>query len=311
MNQPLVSVVMTTYNGEQYLEAQLESLIAQSYKNIEIIICDDFSTDGTKDVIKEFAAADKRISYFFNEVNLGVNKNFEQGFLKAKGDFIAISDQDDIWLPEKIEHQMSLFSPEEIQLVHSISVRFSGEKLPTEKKTSAIHLFEGSDVRRLLLRNSVSGHNIIFKKKLLAQILPLPKEVYYDWWIVQTAACNGKVVGTYKVLAYQRSHGSNVTVKKRTGGDQTEAEYKERKNALQAFIHLQGLKEVDREFIELLSMKFSQLKNCSYSLELYSFLMQNREIFFFYKKGILKYFSQRKAAIRMSKKVINEILSPE
>ena len=303
MNQILVSVIMTTYNGEQYLATQLKTVMAQSYKNIEIIICDDCSADGTRELIKKFADADKRISYFFNEQNFGVNKNFEQGLLKAKGDFITLADQDDIWLPKKIEEQMSLFTEEDIVLVHSISVRFSGKTLPIKKKASSIHLFEGSDVRRLLLRNSISGHNIIFRKKLLSQILPLPAGVYYDWWIVQTAACNGKVVGTSKVLAYQRSHGSNVTVKERTTADQTEPEYYERKNALQAFIYLQGLKEHDRKFIEVLSMKLLQLENRSYSPKLYNFLMQNREIFFFYKKGILRYFSQRKAAKSMSRKM--------
>lgn len=303
MDQPLVSVIMTTYNGEQYLGTQLETVMAQSYKNIEIIICDDFSTDNTKELIKKFAAADKRVSYCFNEFNLGVNKNFEQGFLKAKGGFIAIADQDDIWLPRKIEEQMSLFTADDIMLVHSISVRFSGEALPIKKKAASVNLFEGSDVKKLLLRNSVSGHNIIFRKKLLSQILPLPKGVYYDWWIVQTAACNGKVAGTSKVLAYQRSHSSNVTVKERTTADQTEAEYTERKNSLLAFIHLKSLKKHDRKFIEVLTKKFLQLENRSYSPELYSFLLQNREIFFFYKKGLLRYFSQRKAAMRMSRKV--------
>jgi len=294
---------MTTYNGEQYLGTQLETVIAQSYKNIEIIICDDYSADNTRELIKKFAAADKRISYCFNEFNLGVNKNFEQGLLKAKGDFISIADQDDIWLPEKIEEQMSLFTAEYIMLVHSVSVRFSGENIPIKKKASSVNLIEGSDVKKLLLRNSVSGHNIIFRKKLLSHILPLPKGVYYDWWIVQTDACAGKVVGTSKVLAYQRSHSANVTVKERTTADQTKAEYTERKNALQAFLHLKGLKEDDRKFIKVLIIKFHQLENRSYSPELYSFLLQNREIFFFYKKGILRYFSQRKAAMRMSRNV--------
>ena len=134
MDQPLVSVIMTTYNGEQYLGAQLETVMAQSYKNIEIIICDDFSTDHTRALIKKFAAADKRISYSFNEFNLGVNKNFEQGFLKAKGDFIAFADQDDIWLSEKIEEQMSLFTADDIILVHSISaVSYTHLTLPTKR----------------------------------------------------------------------------------------------------------------------------------------------------------------------------------
>ena len=303
MNLPQVSVIVTTYNGAQYLEQQLLSITGQTYRNLEIIICDDHSTDRSAEIIKKISSTDSRVFANYNQKNIGVNKNFEQGFLQASGEFIAIADQDDIWLPEKIEEQMALFTANDIVLVHSISVRFSGETFPIKKKASSVKLFAGSDVKKLLLRNSVSGHNIIFRKNLLFQILPFPKDVYYDWWIVQTAACTGKVAGTSKVLAYQRSHSSNVTVKERTTPNQTEAEYAERKKALQAFIRLKGLKENDRKFIEALMIKFHQLENRSYSPELYRFLMRNREIFFFYKKGLLRYFSQRKAAMRMSRKV--------
>lgn len=301
---PLISVIMATYNGEKYLLEQLNSIVKQTYKNTEIIISDDASTDSTVEIIKQFSKVHNNVSFYINEKNIGVNKNFEHGFLKAKGDFIAIADQDDIWLPEKIETQMALFTSPNILLTHSMSVRFSRNNLPTKKYQKSTQLFEGNDVRKLLLRNSVSGHNMIFRKKLLQQILPIPEKIYYDWWIVQTAACNGTIAATNKVLAYHRAHESNVTVKKRTTINQSTIEYKERKIALKAFIELKGLRDKDKIFIEETLQHYITLENTNFSQTLFQHLMKYRNIFFYYKKGLLKYFSQRKAAKRMSHKVI-------
>jgi glycosyltransferase involved in cell wall biosynthesis len=296
----LVSIIVATYNGEKYLLEQLNSIANQSYKNIEIIICDDDSKDGTKNIIKTFAENTPNVYYYLNVHNEGVNKNFENGFLKAKGDFIAIADQDDIWLPNKIETQIDLFTNKDILLTHSMSVRFSGNSLPTKEYQNNTIPFEGNDVKKLLLRNSVSGHNIIFRKQLLNQILPIPAGIYYDWWIVQTAAVNGKVAATNKVLAYQRAHDANITVKKRTTINQSSLEYAERKLALKTFLTLKGLKENDKLFIKETLKHFLLLENAAYSEQLFQFLLKNKKTFFFYKKGLFKFLSQRKAAKQMS-----------
>ena len=104
----LVSVVMTTYNGQEFLGRQLQSILDQTWSNIEIIICDDASSDGTQDIILSFAEKDNRIKYYFNKTNAGVNNNFESGFSKAAGDLIAIADQDDVWKKEKIDFHKKL-----------------------------------------------------------------------------------------------------------------------------------------------------------------------------------------------------------
>jgi glycosyltransferase involved in cell wall biosynthesis len=302
-NPPLVSIVLATYNGAKYLAAQLDSLLNQTYGYTEIIICDDASTDNTQTIIKDYAEKNNNISYYFHVTNIGVNKNFEFGFLKAKGNFIAVADQDDIWLPHKIETQLKLFTTNNVVLTHSTSIRFTGDKIPTKTVKKITHLFEGNDVRKLILRNSVSGHNIIFKTALLQQLLPIPSNIYYDWWLVQTAACNGFVAATNNVLAYQRAHEQNVTIKKRHTVFQTKAEYEERKNALQAFLKLKGLEKLDYEFINQTFEHFLTLENKTFSLSLYKYLLKNRKILFYYKKGLITFFSQRKAAKRMSYKI--------
>ena len=101
-----VSVVMATYNGEKYIREQLDSIINQTYPIHEIIIQDDCSTDGTVAIIEEYVTRHANIKLFVNEQNLGFNENFKTAVMRATGEYIAISDQDDVWFPEKIEFQV-------------------------------------------------------------------------------------------------------------------------------------------------------------------------------------------------------------
>ena len=99
---PMVSIAMCTYNGEKWLRAQLDSILSQTYTNLELVIIDDGSRDRTIDIIKEYAAGDPRIKYHVNAETLGYNRNFEKALRLCSSDLIAISDQDDIWQPHKI-----------------------------------------------------------------------------------------------------------------------------------------------------------------------------------------------------------------
>src|SRR5665811_477003 len=103
MNSELVSIVMATYNGEKYLRQQLDSILEQTYQHFELIVVDDASTDETLSILEEYAALDDRIHVFPAERNLGLVPNFERGLRLAEGDFIALSDQDDIFRKDKIE----------------------------------------------------------------------------------------------------------------------------------------------------------------------------------------------------------------
>jgi glycosyltransferase involved in cell wall biosynthesis len=297
---PLVSVVLCTYNGDKYLEAQIQSILTQTYSSFEIIINDDASTDSTQQIISSYALKDNRIRYFFNDKNIGVNKNFEQGFATATGKFIAIADQDDIWVPEKIQKQLSLFSSEDIMLVHTGSVIFTGIQLPIHKtfKTGEF-LMEGNDYRKLLLRNTISGHNIMFRKEIVYS-LALPSTVYYDWWLCQIATIRGKIRASAEILAYQRWHENNLTVKKRQGKKQSREEFVERYAALKVFVDIKGVKERDLLFSTTLLSKYSELEQKQFSFKLFLFLLLNARVMFFYKKKIFPYFSYLKTAYNMS-----------
>ena len=300
---PLVSVVLCTFNGEKYLEEQLNSILTQTYSSLEIIICDDTSTDSTQKIIAAYALKDTRIQYFFNDSNIGVNRNFEQGFGKTTGQFIAIADQDDIWKPEKIQKQLALFTADDIILVHTSSAIFSGATLPVNKLVNkAVILMEGNDFRRLLLRNSISGHNIIFRSTLLDLAIPFPRFVYYDWWLCQVATVKGNIAASAEVLAFQRKHDTNITIAEKQGG-QTSEVVKERLTALQSFLIIPGLQKNDRLFCKKLLDLYWELEYEKNSFKLFSFLLKNAKVLFFYKKKWFPYISYIKTAHQLSKVV--------
>ena len=99
---PQISIAMTTYNGEKYLAEQLDSILSQTHTDWELIICDDCSTDSTWQILQEYAQKDSRIKIYKNEQNLGFKKNFEKAIGLCTGDYIALSDQDDVWFPEHL-----------------------------------------------------------------------------------------------------------------------------------------------------------------------------------------------------------------
>ncbi len=292
---------MATYNGREFLNEQLQSILDQTWSNMEVIICDDASSDGTQEIIMAFAEKDKRVKYYFNQTNAGVNKNFESGFLKTTGEFIAIADQDDVWKKNKIEEQLKLFSDENTILTHSASVQFIHNDLPLHKlKAKATKRMTGNDSRRLLIRNSISGHNIVFRKRLLQHILPIPKNVMYDWWLCEVATCNGYIAATDSVLAYHRRHSNNLTLYEQSSPKQAIKESRERKMALETFITIKSLPVQTKIFAQELLERLNTLNNKSFSWSLFIFLLTHASVLFYYKKKWFPYFSYIKAAYRLS-----------
>src|SRR5690554_6867365 len=100
--QPLVSIVLCTYNGERFLREQLDSLVRQDYPNLEIIALDDDSSDLSYEILKEYEHRFDFITAIKNPENMGYLRNFEKGISLCHGDYIAMSDQDDIWHTDKI-----------------------------------------------------------------------------------------------------------------------------------------------------------------------------------------------------------------
>ena len=206
----LVSIALATYNGERFLSQQLDTLLSQTYKNIEIIACDDNSTDNTWLILQEYAEKNKLIKIFRNEGNLGFIKNFERAVKLCEGDFIAISDQDDLWQPEKIEKLTNAIN--NYSLIYSDSAfidannAFSGEKMG-----DTYSFVEGFDGRNFTLTNCVSGHASMFRRDLVPYILPFPACVDYDWWAAFVATTQNGLKYFDECLVSYRQHAESVT----------------------------------------------------------------------------------------------------
>lgn len=207
----LISVVMATYNGEKFLKEQLESLLNQTYKNLEIIICDDCSNDKTIEIIEIYQKKDTRIKLYQNKENLGVLKNFEKAIFLSQGDYIAISDQDDIWKLDKIEILINSIG-DSLLIYHDDYLMDKNGKIISHSffNSNEIKIDIHHNIKSILLDNWILGHACMFSAELKKYILPIDIRVeHYDMWIAIVAIQFGTIRFMDKSLVYWRQHGDN------------------------------------------------------------------------------------------------------
>ena len=303
-NVPLVSIVMCTYNGYGYLKEQLDSLCKQTYPSIEIIICDDRSTDNSYTLLEQYAAADKRISLYQNESNLGYALNFTRACRHAKGTYIAIADQDDVWHPDKIKNIIERWE-KDVPLMYCNSVQFKGDTIPYDSVPNpGYRRFEGQDSRKLAIYNTISGHALIAKKEFLENHLPFPDGLFYDWWLGVIAACRGGVGYLHETLVFQRLHGTNISVG--NGFDPKEKKYKPLFNKmindhLAAFAETPGMPGIHILFYKKLSVLWANAMQKKFSWKLFFFLIMNRTIIFWHRKRKIGFISHVKHSYRLTR----------
>lgn len=268
-NYPFISIALCTHNGEKYLEQQLDSLLEQTYQNIEIIVVDDCSSDNTVNILERYASKDKRIIIYTNQSNLGFNKNFEKAFTLCKGEYIAICDQDDIWRLDKIKLL--------IDNIGSCSLIYSNSELIDERGNllgrtllDKCIRYTGDDPRVFSIYNFIAGHNILFKRTLLQKALPIPKDVIYDWWLCLVATNYGVITVLDKSLVQYRQHANN-SIKK--WGNTKRAHLIIIKNFLSGVLTLQDLKY--RDFFKRLLLLVNRRLNNRYHPQIVFFLIRN------------------------------------
>ncbi len=212
-----IDILLATYNGEKYLEEQLNSILSQTYSNFRLIISDDCSKDNTRAIIEEYAKNDSRIEYYFQEKNIGLVKNFEFLLTKVENEVYALSDQDDVWLPQKIEKSLEKMKQEKADLVFTdleivdknlktINKSFN-DYMKLKKKINKCHNYE-----LVYLYNCVTGCTLLSKKKFLEKILPIPNEskhICHDYWIALIVSMYGKIAYLDKSYIKYRQHGKN------------------------------------------------------------------------------------------------------
>jgi glycosyltransferase involved in cell wall biosynthesis len=245
--EPLVSIALCTYNGEKHLEKQLDSLLTQTYSNLEVVIVDDCSTDNTYSIASSYAEKDSRIKCFKNAANLGFNKNFERAISLTTGEYIAISDQDDIWLPHKIESLLSNIESKWLIFSNSSFINDDNETL----EGKMLYGFNPTEhnYKCMLLANFVTGHTVLFKKDFINYFLPFPQNGFYDWWIGLIALYHEEIVFFDEILTKHRLHNHSVMQERlRSGGEELE-EVRTIDQVISAFSEYKHLKNDDRLFV--------------------------------------------------------------
>ena len=207
---PLVSIALCTFNGERFLSQQLDSLLTQTYANLEIVASDDGSTDATRALLERYAQADRRIRLVANAENLGFAGNFVRALSLCRGDFIAPCDQDDIWLPEKISALLAVIGERALAYCDSTLVNEQGAPAGY-RMSQVVPMLSTDDPAPFAFGNCVSGHAMLFRRDLLERALPTPPAFFYDWWIAAVAAAAGGVVFCDRSLVMYRQHGGNIT----------------------------------------------------------------------------------------------------
>lgn len=207
---PLVSIALCTYNGARFLEQQLDTLINQTYRNIEIIAVDDCSTDNTYEILAKYASKYPNIRLYKNETNVGFVNNFERALDYCKGDLIALCDQDDLWDLRKIELQVAAIG-DNVMLYHDSELINEQNESLNAKMTDLFNFYRGDEPEAFLFFNCVSGHSILFKKELLAEVRPFKKDAYHDWWIAYVATNLGTIDYLPQCLVKYRQHDDSDT----------------------------------------------------------------------------------------------------
>lgn len=211
----VISIALATYNGEKYIEEQIQSILNQTFQDFEIIIRDDCSTDNTYKKLCDIAKKDNRINVSRNSCNIGFVKNFEKIVNDCKGDFVAFSDQDDIWDSKHLEILLSIIGSNDLACGNSLLVDQDNNSLGiTMKEVIGMNdEIRSENARwRLFYDNFVQGSAMIVRTELCKKYLPVPAVVgYHDYWLALVASVNNGIIYTSQIVLRYRQHGNNVT----------------------------------------------------------------------------------------------------
>jgi glycosyltransferase involved in cell wall biosynthesis len=244
-----ISIVLCTFNGAKYLDAQLRSLCAQAGV-VEIFAIDDGSTDNTIAILRQHARRDPRIKVSRNRTRFGVARNFERAIHFARAPWIALADQDDVWLPHKLERMRAQWDGRAC-LLHHASLKFRGEVPATIPPVAGERRkFSGGDVRYLLYRNTVVGHATLIRADVARAITPFPKNVAHDWWLGLGAALHGTVQYIDEYLVCYRIHETNAYHRRGSRRLRLRQEHELRLIALDALLARRELTAAARVFVQ-------------------------------------------------------------
>ena len=219
--RPSAGVAMCVYNGARYLQAQLDSIAAQTELPSRVVVVDDASTDGSWDLLQRWErSAPFEVVLKRNESNLGVVRNFERAVGLIQQEIVFLADQDDVWYPGKLAAFVDRFAADpDLGLVHSdadliddkgksLDRRLFDALLVTKRERAEVA--GGRAYRVYAKRNLVTGAACAFRRELMAHALPFSPDWIHDEWISFTAALVSKVELVDSVTMAYRLHGNNA-----------------------------------------------------------------------------------------------------
>jgi glycosyltransferase involved in cell wall biosynthesis len=217
-----VDIVVATYNGARYLDEQFESLLAQTYPHWRVIVRDDGSSDHTPDLLAAWQQRhpDRFTIVHDSRSNLGAAQNFSILLSHTTSPYVALCDQDDVWLPHKLERTLTLMRSQEGRYGTStpLLVHTDLQVVDTELKQVAPSLWalqyldphHEMDLARLLTQNVVTGCTALLNRALVTRVGPIPDAVImHDWWIALVAASLGQVSHLAEATVRYRQHHHN------------------------------------------------------------------------------------------------------
>lgn len=220
MNKGLVSIITPVYNGQDFLDRSIKSVLAQTYENWELLLIDDGSSDNSVQIIKYYLE-DNRIKLLRNESNSGIPTTRNKGIENSTGEFIALLDQDDEWLPHKLEKQVNRFLEidDSFGLIYSnVEVRTDQGILADQKKEIEPEVSIQSNLELMLSRNLITSPTAMVKRKALEEVGLFDESIRwggddYDLWI--------RIAHKYKfdyideVLCIRHEHQQNYSADKK------------------------------------------------------------------------------------------------
>lgn len=193
---------MPAYNSQRTIEATIGSALAQTYPDIEIIVVNDCSTDSTDEIVKRIAAQDSRVKYFVNPKNSGVSVTRNFAISQASGEWIAFLDSDDMWHPDKLEHQMKLADETGADLLYA---SYSMIDIEGNKKCNDFIVDEVTDFDKMLVRNEIGCLTAVVKREVMSRYTFSGEYAHEDYVLWMSILRDGfKAVGCKEVLADYR-----------------------------------------------------------------------------------------------------------
>lgn len=210
-----VSIALASYNGERYIAEQIDSILASlaqaGVADYEILVSDDGSQDKTIDIVKKYISNGSKIK-LLKGPQQGVIANFENALQACQGEYVFMSDQDDVWLPQKVQKLLELFEqdPELTCIVHNVEI-VDGSLADTGDSFFTIRKSKGGLIYNLI-KNRFMGSAMALRRSALAKVLPIPKDVpMHDQWIGLINEIEGKTLFLEDILGLYRRHGDNVS----------------------------------------------------------------------------------------------------